>query len=216
MSRRLSMLLLAVCLSLIAPQTRMMPAVSPVTGAAAGSGAVSAATVSVVIETEMGEIEVDLDAERAPLTVANFLRYVDAGHYSGGRFHRTVRLDPDNQPQNRIKIEVIQAGVNPEKEKSDWPAIKLERTSVTGLKHLDGTISMARDGPDTATSDFFICIGDQPELDFGGRRNPDGQGFAAFGRVRRGMDVVRRIQRAPAEEQRLVPPIAITRIRRKG
>ena len=92
--------------------------------------------------------------------------------------------------------------------------IPLERTSKTGLRHVDGTISMARDGPETATSEFFICIGDQPELDFGGRRNPDGQGFAAFGRVTAGMEVVRRIQQSPAREQRLDPPITILRIRR--
>ena len=68
---------------------------------------------------------------------------------------------------------------------------------------------MARDGPDTATSDFFICIGDQPELDYGGHRNPDGQGFGAFGRVVQGMEVVRQIQTARAQGQRLTPPIAI-------
>ena len=74
---------------------------------------------------------------------------------------------------------------------------------------MDGALSMARDGPDTATSDFFICIGDQPELDFGGKRNPDGQGFAVFGRVVAGMDVVRRIHGAPADGQSLTPPVAI-------
>jgi peptidyl-prolyl cis-trans isomerase A (cyclophilin A) len=73
---------------------------------------------------------------------------------------------------------------------------------------------MARAGPDTATSDFFVCVGDQPELDHGGRRNPDGQGFAAFGRVVRGMDVIRRIHAAPADGQTLAPPIPITRARR--
>ena len=90
----------------------------------------------------------------------------------------------------------------------------LERTTETGVSHRDGTISMARDGPDTATSDFFICIGDQPELDFGGKRNPDGQGFAAFGRVVRGMDVVRQIQTARARGQLLTPPIEIVAIAR--
>jgi peptidyl-prolyl cis-trans isomerase A (cyclophilin A) len=75
---------------------------------------------------------------------------------------------------------------------------------------------MARDGPDTATGDFFICIGDQPELDFGGRRNPDGQGFAAFGRVVKGMDVLRRIQAAPAKGQTLTPPVRIVQARRKA
>jgi peptidyl-prolyl cis-trans isomerase A (cyclophilin A) len=97
----------------------------------------------------------------------------------------------------------------------DFPPIKLERTNKTGIRHLDGTISMARDGPDTGTSDFFICIGNQPSLDFGGKRNPDGQGFAAFGRVLLGMDVVRRIQEAPAKGQALQPPVAITNIVRK-
>ena len=92
--------------------------------------------------------------------------------------------------------------------------IPLERTSVTGIRHLDGTVSMARNGPDTATRDFFICIGPQPELDFGGKRNPDGQGFAAFGQVVTGMEVVRKIQSAPAEKQALTPPVSILRIER--
>lgn len=166
-----------------------------------------------VLETERGEIELVLDARHAPLTTANFLRYVDRGFYDGGMFHRTVK--PENQPNNKIKIEVIQAGINPARAKEDGPAIPLERTSVTGLGHRDGTISMARDASDTATSDFFICIGDQPALDFGGKRNPDGQGFAAFGRVVRGMDVARAIQNSPANGQTLQPPIRILRAYRK-
>ena len=172
------------------------------------------ALARVLIETEMGEIEVEVDILRAPVTAANFLRYVDARHYDGGRFHRTVKMD--NQPDKKIKIEVIQAGVSPEKAKSDFPAIPLERTNKTGLTHKYGVISMARDGADTATSDFFVCINDQPELDFGGKRNPDGQGFAAFGRVVRGMDVVGKIQMAPAEGQSLKPPVRILKIRRKS
>jgi peptidyl-prolyl cis-trans isomerase A (cyclophilin A) len=166
----------------------------------------------VVIETTKGNIDVQLDVERAPATTANFLRYVDASYYTDIRFHRTVTMR--NQPDKKIKIEVIQAGTNPKFEKKDFAPIKLERTSVTGLKHLDGTISMARDTPDSATSDFFICIGDQPELDFGGKRNPDGQGFAAFGHVTKGMDVVRAIQHSSAKAQSLAPPIRILHIRR--
>jgi peptidyl-prolyl cis-trans isomerase A (cyclophilin A) len=169
--------------------------------------------VRVLIKTEHGDIEVELDP-KAPNTLANFLRYVDGKFYDGGRFHRTVT--PDNQPDNKVKIEVIQAGTNPKKAKDDFEPIKLERTKDTKLRHKDGTISMARDEPDTATSDFFICIGDQPELDFGGKRNPDGQGFAAFGRVVKGMDVVRKIQRAPAEGQVLKPAIAIRAISRQS
>jgi peptidyl-prolyl cis-trans isomerase A (cyclophilin A) len=174
------------------------------------------APIRVLIQTEKGDIEVELNAAEAPITVANFLKYLDGKSYDGGRFHRTVK--PDNQPDNKIKIAVIQAGTNLEKAKEDFPTIKLERTRDTKLSHKDGTISMARDGPDTATSDFFICIGDQPELDFGGKRNPDGQGFAAFGRVVKGMDVVKKIQAAPAEGQTLTPPIkilVITRIKKE-
>jgi peptidyl-prolyl cis-trans isomerase A (cyclophilin A) len=169
--------------------------------------------VRVLIQTEKGDIEVELDAVKAPNTVANFLKYVDGKSYEGGRFHRTVT--PKNQPDDKVKIEAIQGGINPEMAKKELPPIKLERTRDTGLKHVDGTISMARDRPDSATSDFFICVGDQPELDFGGKRNPDGQGFAAFGRVVKGLDVVKKIQASAAEKQALQPPIKIIKIVRK-
>jgi peptidyl-prolyl cis-trans isomerase A (cyclophilin A) len=186
------------------------------TGLALLALAVSAAAeekpVRVRIETDLGDIEVELDAANAPKTVANFLAYVDGKFYDGGRFHRTVT--PDNQPDNKVKIEVIQAGINPAREKHEFPPIKLERTKDTKLSHKDGTISMARDGPDTATSDFFVCVGDQPELDFGGKRNPDGQGFAAFGRVVKGMDVVKKIQKSPADGQALKPPVGIKTVSR--
>ena len=166
------------------------------------------------LETSLGAIDLEIDARRAPVTAANFLAYVDRGDYDGGRFHRTVRAS--NQPANKVKIDVVQAGRAPFWRRPELPPIPLERTSATGLTHADGALSMARDGPDSATSDFFICIGAQPELDFGGRRNPDGQGFAAFGRVVAGMDVVRKIHAAPADGQSLAPPIAIVRARRLG
>jgi peptidyl-prolyl cis-trans isomerase A (cyclophilin A) len=166
----------------------------------------------VVIQTDLGNIEVEIDTAHAPLTAANFLRYVDLGFYRFGRFHRTVRAD--NQPDSKVKIAVVQAGLDSLRVK-DFPPIKLERTNVTKLLHKDGTISMARDGPDTATSDFFICVGDQPALDYGGKRNPDGQGFAAFGRVMLGMDVVRKINAAPAKGQSLSPAVRIKNIVRK-
>jgi peptidyl-prolyl cis-trans isomerase A (cyclophilin A) len=166
----------------------------------------------VIIETELGNLEVEVDSIRAPVTAANFLRYVDLGFYRFGRFHRTVRSD--NQPDSKVKITVVQAGLDSLRVK-DFPPIALERTKATGLRHKDGTISMARDGPDTATSDFFICVGDQPSLDFGGKRNPDGQGFAAFGRVMLGMDVIRKIHEAPAKGQRLEPAVRILAVRRK-
>jgi peptidyl-prolyl cis-trans isomerase A (cyclophilin A) len=169
--------------------------------------------VRVRLTTDQGVIEVEVDTARAPVTSRNFLRYVERGDYDGGRFHRTVRSG--NQPGKAVLIDVVQAGRDPASRRPEWEPIPLERTSATGLRHLDGALSMARDGPDTATSDFFICVGDQPELDFGGRRNPDGQGFAAFGRVVSGMDVVRRIHRAPADGQALTPPIAIRSARVK-
>jgi peptidyl-prolyl cis-trans isomerase A (cyclophilin A) len=168
----------------------------------------------VTIQTTLGNIDVELETAKAPMTTRNFLRYVDAGRYDGGQFHRTVT--PANQADKKIKIEVIQAGVRADQAKNDWPPVALERTNKTGLVHTNGTISMARDGPDTATSDFFICVGVQPELDFGGRRNPDGQGFAAFGNVTLGMDIVRKIQTSPADGQALTPPIKILHIRRKS
>jgi peptidyl-prolyl cis-trans isomerase A (cyclophilin A) len=166
----------------------------------------------VVIQTELGNIEVEVDSVHAPVTAANFLRYVDLDFYKYGRFHRTVRAD--NQPDSKVKIAVIQAGLQPLKVK-EFPPIPLERTNVTKLSHKDGTISMARAEPNTATAEFFICVGDQPQLDFKGKRNPDGQGFAAFGRVILGMDVVRRIHIAPAKGQQLTPPVRIIKVTRK-
>ncbi len=168
--------------------------------------------VQVVVETAAGDIELEIDLMRAPVTAGNFLRYVDAGLYTEGSFYRTVK--PDNQPDNDVRIEVIQGGIDSTRTDERFPPIALERTAVTGLRHLDGTVSMSRFAPDSAHSEIFICIGDQPELDFGGRRYTDGQGFAAFGRVTRGMDVVRRIQLAPAGAQRLVPPVSIRAARR--
>ncbi|HXG89660.1 MAG TPA: peptidylprolyl isomerase [Vicinamibacterales bacterium] len=178
------------------------------------------APVRVRVQTELGDIIVEVDAAKAPITAANFLKYVDAGHYDGGTWHRTVKID--NQPESVIKIEVIQAGVNAEKSKAGFAPIPLERTTVTGITHRDGVISMARGAADSATSGWFICINDQPSLDFGGLRNPDGQGFAAFGRVVSGMDIVGKIQMAPSstnrtsnpEAQRLTPPIKILKVAR--
>ena len=166
----------------------------------------------VLIKTEVGEIELEIDSVRAPATAANFLRYVDGKFYDGGRFHRTVRAD--NQPNDSIRIAVIQGAINRERAREGFPAIALERTSMTNVRHVDGAISMARNGPDSATSAFFICVGEQPSLDYGGRRNPDGQGFAAFGRVVRGMDIVRRIHESSATAQNLAPPVQILEVRR--
>lgn len=176
------------------------------------SGARASGQIPVVIETTRGTITALVDSARAPISATNFLRYVDSLAYDGGRFHRAVTMQ--NQPSDTVRIEVIQGGPNTTRVGARFAPIPLERTRDTGLRHRDGTLSMARSGPDSATSDFFICIGDQPALDFGGHRNLDGQGFAAFGVVTSGMDIVRAIQRSPVTAQALTPPVQIVRIRR--
>lgn len=175
----------------------------------------TAPPVVVVFETASGNFEVAVDVARAPITGANFLKYVDDGAYDGGFFHRAVR--PDTETRTDYPIEVVQA--SPARGSKSYPAIPLERTSVTGLKHLAGTMSYGRAGPDTATSDFFICVTDTTALDFGGKRNADGQGFGAFGQVIAGMDVVKKIQMSPTQtegnKQTLSPRIAILKAYRK-
>jgi cyclophilin family peptidyl-prolyl cis-trans isomerase len=133
------------------------------------------------METELGPIVIALYPDKAPITVANFLAYADKHLLDGGSFYRTVSPKNDNNPAT---ISVIQGGLN--RDDSPLPAIAHETTKATGLLHTDGVISMARGDPGTAGSEFFICLGDNPALDFGGARNKDGQGFAAFGRVVRG------------------------------
>ncbi len=165
------------------------------------------------IETDAGRMVVELELERAPLSVCNFLAYVTDGDYAGGSFFRTVVSATNDNPN---PIDVIQAATPRGSDDDLRPPIPLERTRDTGLSHLAGTISMARDGPDTATSSFFIVTQHTPSLDFGGGRNPDGQGFAAFGRVVEGLDVARRIQMSPADGERLTPPVAIRSIRIEG
>ncbi len=175
--------------------------------------------VSVVMETDLGTFTVEVDLARAPITGANFLGYVDRGFFNGGIFDRAVR--PDNTRRHDVEIQVIQAEENPALTPKLLPPIPLERTSVTGLRHVDGVISMSRDKPDTAQAAFFITIGSQPSLDFGGRRNPDGQGFAAFGRVVDGRDVIAKIQAAHTTTtgefgtETLLPVIRIRKAYRK-
>jgi len=188
------------------------------------SNAVAAKTVMVVMNTSAGDITLELYPESAPVTVENFLKYVDGQHYNNkASFYRTVRMD--NQAQNKIKIEVIQGGLEMEVPNLPFEPIAHETTQTSGILHKDGVISMARLEPGTATTEFFICINDQPELDFGGERYPDGQGFAAFGKVVEGMDVVRAIQGVktdmPAGEkleytsgQMLIEPVVIHKISR--
>lgn len=161
----------------------------------------------VLIKTELGDIKVEIYLSRAPITASNFLKYVDNGLFDGAAFYRVVTMG--NQPNKDVKIEVIQGGLDFGESEKRFPPIEHETTEKTGIRHKNGVISMARNEPGSASSEFFICINDQPELDYGGRRNPDGQGFAAFGRVIEGMDVVRRIQLQPEEGQMLDPVIKI-------
>lgn len=166
----------------------------------------------VKMQTPLGEIVIEVDTVKAPISALNFLKHVDDGSYINGVFYRVVRMD--NQAQNKVKIEVIQGGVFDEVRLGKILPIVHETTAQTGIKHLDGTISMARNDPGTASSEFFICIGDQPELDFGGSRNPDGQGFAAFGSVLKGMNVVREIQKQKDNGQILIKKISIVSVAR--
>ncbi len=165
-----------------------------------------------VIETELGNITFEVYPDKVPITVNNFLRYVDQGNFEGATFYRVVRMD--NQPVNPVKIEVIQG--NFIASNLSFDPIEHETTNNTGVLHKDGTISMARLDPGTASAAFFICINDQPELDFGGKRNPDGQGFAAFGQVTEGMDIVRQIQSGETDKQTLKNPIVINSIKKIG
>ncbi|CAN5147282.1 peptidylprolyl isomerase [soil metagenome] len=171
------------------------------------------AEAHVVIHTAAGDIALTLDAAHAPISTCNFLRYVEAGRYADGSFFRTVVAATNANPN---PIDVIQAQTTAGSDDPGLGAIPLERTRDTGLSHLAGTISMARDGPDTATSSFFIVTQDTPALDFGGGRNPDGQGFAAFGHVTEGLDLVRAIQALPAVDEAITAPVTITSVERVG
>ena len=175
--------------------------------------------VTVIFETELGNITMEIDVVHAPITGQNFLKYVDGKFYDGGVVNRAVR--PDNTTRHDVEIQVIQFQIDPARRREQFPPIPMERTSVTGLKHVNGALSMARSGPDSATASFSIPIGDQPEMDFGGKRNADGQGFAVFGRVVAGMDVVKKIHTSPTGQrgaygtESLEPPIKVIRAYRK-
>lgn len=183
------------------------------------SAACAEGVVDIVMETSVGSIEVELYEDKAPLTVANFLRYVDGAHLDGGSFYRVVTFENDN---GSPKIEVIQGGMADAE--STFEPIGHESTNDTGILHTDGVISMARGGIGSASSEFFICIGEQPGLDYGAARNADKQGFAAFGKVTAGMDTVRKIRSMPADApteseytkgQILERPVVIVSVRRK-
>lgn len=176
----------------------------------AGSASRDCPATRVLIRTDLGDMTVEIYKDQAPVTAGNFLAHVEHGDYTNSIFYRVVRLD--NQPNSKVKIEVIQGGLFHDEVLDTISPIIHESTQETGILHTDGVISMARMEPGTASTEFFICIGDQPSLDFGGDRNPDGQGFAAFGKVVRGMDVARAIQALPDEGQYLKEQLLIREI----
>ncbi|AEL28613.1 peptidylprolyl isomerase [Cyclobacterium marinum] len=163
-----------------------------------------------LIETEIGEIELVVYPEQAPITVENFRVYVEKELYTNSSFFRVCT--PENEADREIRIEVIQGGNVPDS--LLLAPIPIETSQKTGIKHVDGTISMARLGPNSAQSSFFICINAQPELDHNGKRNPDGYGFAAFGKVTKGMELVKEIQSEEEVDQYLVNPVKIQSIKR--
>lgn len=167
----------------------------------------------ITIRTEFGDIHARIFLKKAPVTSSNLLQYIDAHLFDSTYFYRVVRLD--NQPNDSVLIEVIQGGRFKDEDKG-FPPIIHETTEMTGIHHRNGTLSMARSTPGTASSEFFICIGNQPDLDFGGRRNRDRQGFAAFGKVTGGMSVVKRIHSIKPSGQYLEPPVLILEITRVG
>jgi peptidyl-prolyl cis-trans isomerase A (cyclophilin A) len=168
----------------------------------------------VVIESAYGDIEIEVYPDKAPKSVAAFLYYVDSNYYEDSRFYRVLSID--NQPMGSNASELIQGGLwaNKTNRHDNLPGIPHEGTNITGIHHTSGTISLARQDPGTATTEFFIVIGDQPGFDYGGQNNPDKQGYAAFGKVVKGMDAVYKIYARPEENMLFQPPVKINRIRR--
>ncbi len=165
----------------------------------------------VTIETKFGDIEIELYPDKAPKTVAAFLSFIDSGFYKNSSFYRV--LSTENQPMGGNAAELIQGGLYKSENRRDYlKGIPHENTRQTGLLHENGTISLARQQPGSGNTEFFICIGKQSCFDYGGQCNADGQGYAAFGKVVKGMDVVYKIYGAPAEDQAFEPAVPIYNI----
>lgn len=208
MLRRFAMLaLIWSCFGVAAAQTATpaVPAPAPME---------APVTVNVVITTSEGPITVALEKSRAPKTTANFLRYVDAKRFDGITIYRAMKLGEG--------LGLIQGGAQNDPKRL-FPPVAHEPTTQTGLSNKDGAIAMARDAPGTATADFFIAVGDISTLDAQPSQPGDNLGYAAFGHVTAGMDLVRRILEAPTSPttgppgmvgQMLTPPIKILTVRR--
>jgi len=191
----------------------------------AGAGALAAgramaqtppAPVRVKLVTGAGVIVLELYPDKAPITAANYLRYVDQKRYDGASFYRA------SHAPNSFDYGLVQGGLQNDPARILKP-IAHEPTTRTGLTHRDGTISMGRHAPGSATSDFFICVGDQAYLDADPKAAGDNLGFAAFGQVVEGMDVVKAILVAPTSPtagtgtmkgEMLKPPVPIATARR--
>jgi peptidyl-prolyl cis-trans isomerase A (cyclophilin A) len=167
------------------------------------------------IKTKMGDIELELFPTQAPKTVAAILSYIDSGLYKDAAFYRVLTVH--NQPSDAPKAELVQGGLWNKKgvHRDLLGGIPHETTRESGILHTNGVISLARQEPGTANTEFFICIGNQPGFDYGGENNADRQGYAAFGKVVRGMDIVKRIYNMPEEDQYFDPPIPIYNIVRQ-
>lgn len=175
-----------------------------------------AGDVLVNLQTSLGVITIALKVRQAPITTANFLRYVDEKRYDGATFFRA------SKSPGPVDYGLIQGGLQGDPAKV-LPPIAHEPTSQTGLRHVDGTVSIARMEPGSATSDFFICVGEAPYLDANPSAEGDNTGFAAFGQVVAGMDLVRQILNLPTpgvavnpvmKGQILDPPVPIVSARR--
>ena len=168
----------------------------------------------IIIKTVAGDMEVQLFPEKAPKTVAAFLSYVDSGFYDNSSFYRV--LSRDNQPTGGNAAELIQGGIYKTGNRREYlPGIQHEPTSQTGILHGHGTLSMARLEPGTAGTEFFICIGDNPSFNAGGLNRGDTLGYAAFGRVVKGLDVLMAIYNRNEIDQEFAPPVGIIKIIRK-
>lgn len=167
----------------------------------------------IIIETSIGNIEAELYPDKAPKTVAAFLSYVDSGLFKNSSFYRVVF---DEMMSNDDDAGVIQGGIwqTDNARAGKLPGIEHESPKQTGLSHTSGTLSLARTTAGSANSEFFICIGDQSGYDDSKSLNPDGLGFAAFGKVTSGMSIVRKIHRQPSSGDAFVKPVAILDIKR--